>query len=140
MKLSLLAVLSVGMLSGCSLLEHHRIPEAEHALPEEAANVRFPDSFEDGTQLTRPMMAALEVAMHDFLPPGSKVETHDTDKNVAECLSKRSTYDTQVMRASDELYFVKFSPSLKRCGVKHDILDGGATYAIDGRGRILAVQ
>jgi hypothetical protein len=42
--------------------------------------------------------------------------------------------------ANDDLYFVSFSPSLKRCGLERYILDGGAVYAIDGKGRILSVR
>jgi hypothetical protein len=134
------ALLSAGMLSGCSLLGYQRIPKAERAPPDEARSIRFPDNFDEGAQLTGPMMAALEVAMNDFLPLGSRVKTNDSDKSIAECLSKRSTFDTQVMKASDNLYFVSFSPSLKRCGIKDYILDGGAVYAIDGKGRILDVH
>ena len=63
------------------------------------------------------------------------------DEQVARCLSRWDTYDTTVLKASDDLFFIQFTPSLARCGVNeshHVILDAGASYAIDGKGRILA--
>jgi hypothetical protein len=78
--------------------------------------------------------------MNEFLPPGSEVKTNDTDKRVAQCLSRRSTYEALVLRANDDLFFVSFIPDLKRCGLDEEILDGGAVYAIDGTGRVLDVR
>jgi hypothetical protein len=129
-----------GLLSGCSFLGLSiRVP-AERAPAEEAAKIEFPQSFEKGVHLTGPMAVALEVAMNEFLPPGSEVKTNDPDKRVANCLSRRSTYETLLLKASDDLFFVSFIPDLKRCGLDEEILDGGAVYAIDGRGRVLAVR
>ncbi|MBZ4421427.1 hypothetical protein [Myxococcus sp. RHSTA-1-4] len=124
-------------LSGCSLLGYYKYEKAEWVPPGASAEVNFPSSFEDGVHLTGPMMAALEVAMREFLPPGHKVKGHGTDKRLDECLSRRSTYETFVLQASDDLFFVRFSPVLKRCGLDTPLLDGGATYAIDGSGRIV---
>lgn len=87
--------------------------------------------------MSGPMAAALEVAMNDFLPSGREVRTNDPDKRIAACLSRRSTYETLVLSTSDDLFFVAFVPDLKRCGLDDEILDGGAVYAIDGKGRIL---
>ncbi|QRK08738.1 hypothetical protein JQX13_00685 [Archangium violaceum] len=128
-------------LTGCSLLSHfgyYKRPTAERAPSEEAEQVRFPDSFEPGVHLNGQHMGALRVAMDDFLPPGSKVK--GDNERIAECLSRWSTYDTSVLRANDDLYFVSFLPRLSRCGLDAIVLDAGATYAIDGRGRILDVR
>ncbi|HSP78142.1 MAG TPA: hypothetical protein VLQ93_06415, partial [Myxococcaceae bacterium] len=110
----------------------------ERAPPEEAEKVEFPNSFEKGVRLSGPMMTALQIAMNDFMPPGSKM-TGD-DERIARCLSRWDTFDTSVLRISDELYFVSFLPRLSRCGIDEIVLDAGATYAIDGKGRILDVR
>ncbi|AFE03795.1 putative lipoprotein [Corallococcus coralloides DSM 2259] len=104
---------------------------------EETAAVVFPSSFKEGVHLEGPVMAALEVAMNEFLPPGSELQTQDPDKRMAQCLSRRSTYDTHVLQSGADLFFVWFSPQPARCGLNEPILDGGAVYAIDGQGRIL---
>lgn len=128
-------------LTGCSLLNHlgyYKRPSAERAPQEEAEKVRFPDSFEPGTRLSGSTMAALKVAMDDFLPVGSKARSDD--ERIALCLSRWETFDTSVLQASEDLYFVSFLPRLSRCGLDVTLLDAGATYAIDGRGRILDVR
>jgi hypothetical protein len=137
MKRLALAAYCLSALSGCSLLGYYKHKKAEWAPPEAATNVAFPTSFENGIHLTGPMVAALEVAMKEFLPPGYKEKGHGTDPRLDECLSRRSTYETFVLQASDDLFFVRFSPVLTRCGLDSPILDGGAIYAIDSRGRIL---
>lgn len=133
-------VLLSSLLNGCSYLGFYRREKAERASPEEAATLTFPNSLEGATHMTGPMMAALAVAMNEFLPPGSAWETEDPDKRVAACLSRWSTYETLVLKDSDELFFVTFIPDLKRCGLEEEILDGGAVYAIDGRGRVLGMR
>jgi len=129
------------LLTGCSLLSHfgyYKHPKAERAPPEEAEKVKFPNSFEPGVHLNGPTMAAFKVAMDDFLPPGTKVKADN--ERIAECLSRWETYDTSILRVSDDLYFVSFLPRLSRCGIDEIVLDAGATYAIDGKGRILDVR
>ncbi|WNZ62747.1 hypothetical protein QEG98_02710 [Myxococcus sp. MxC21-1] len=123
---------------GCALSGYYKLPKAERASPEEAANVTFPDSMDQGTHLDGPALAALEVAMNDFLPPDAKAEARTEE--LARCLSQRSTYDVTVLKHDDQLYFVSFLPRLSRCGIELDapIMDAGATYAIDGHGRILS--
>ncbi|MBZ4419321.1 hypothetical protein [Myxococcus sp. RHSTA-1-4] len=140
MNRALITALLALPLTACSLFGYHKLPKAERAPPEEAARVEFPDSFEDGIHLTGPMAAALEVAMTEFLPPGSEVKTNAKNKRVAQCLSRRSTYETLILKASDTLYFVAFIPDLKRCGLEDEILDGGAVYAVDNMGRVLGVR
>jgi hypothetical protein len=140
MKALVSMALFSSLLSGCSFLGLHiRVP-ADRAPADEAAKIEFPQSFENGVHLTGPMAVALEVAMNEFLPPGSEVKTNDPDKRVASCLSRRSTYETLVLKENDDLFFVSFIPDLKRCGLDEEILDGGAVYAIDGRGRVIDVR
>ncbi|MCY1030348.1 hypothetical protein OV207_02685 [Corallococcus sp. BB11-1] len=134
-----LGLLGLG-LGGCSLLGYHKLPPTPRASPEEAAQVRFPDAFDDATHLPGPMLEALTLALNDFLPPGRKVQTNARDQRIAECLSRRGTYETRVLRSQEGLFFVSFIPDLTRCGLDAEILDGGAVYCIDGRGRILAVR
>jgi hypothetical protein len=140
MRTLLLGLLAGTVLSGCSLLGYYKLEKAERAPPAEAAQVRFPDSLEGGTELNGPAVAALEVAMKDFLPPGRKVHWSDGYKPLEDCLSRRDTYDTLVVPYGDGLFYVSFSPVIERCGLKTAILDGGAEYVVDGRGRILAVR
>ena len=138
MKTALALMLLTSMTSGCSWLGFYRLEKAERASPEEAAAVRFPDSLEQGTRLSGPTLAALRVALDDFLPPGSEITREDPEQRVAACLSRRSTYETLLLsREGEALFFVAFVPDLKRCGLAEEILDGGAVYAIDSRGRIL---
>jgi hypothetical protein len=137
MKTSTAVVLLCVLLTGCSLFGYHKVPKASWAPPEEAAAMVFPNSFKDGVHLEGPMMAALEVAMNEFLPPGAELQTRDTDKRMARCLSMRSTYDTHVVQSEANVFFVWFSPVPARCGLSEPILHGGAVYAVDGQGRIL---
>lgn len=125
------------LLSGCSLLGYHKVRRAERAPPEEASKVSFPDSMEQGIQLDGPTAAALEVAMNDFLPPDARAEARS--EQLAKCLSRRDTYDVTVLKENDDLYFVRILPRFSRCGIELEtpIMDVGATYAIDGTGRIL---
>jgi hypothetical protein len=128
-------------LMGCSVLSHfgyYKHHKAERAPPEVAEKVEFPNSFEKGVHLNGPMMAALKVAMGDFMPPGVKVK--DEDERLAQCLSRWETFDTSVLQASENLYFVSFVPRLSRCGIEEIVLDAGATYAVDGTGRILDMR
>ncbi|WP_426733836.1 hypothetical protein [Myxococcus faecalis] len=125
-------------LSGCSLPGHYKPKQAERAPAAESTKVTFPDSFEQGTHLDGPAMAALEVAMNVFLPPNRRPEARD--EALARCLARRDTYDTTVLKENDDLYFLSFLPKLSRCGIELEtpIMDAGAVYAIDARGRILA--
>ncbi|MFP2925097.1 hypothetical protein ACLESO_07745 [Pyxidicoccus sp. 3LG] len=137
----LLVVLAIGgTLSGCSLFGYYKLEKAEVLPPSESEKVRLPESFEGAIDLKGPAVAALDVAMKDFLPPGRKVRWTDGYQPLEECLSRRDTYDALVLPYGDGLFYVSFSPVLERCGVKTAILDGGAEYVVDGRGRILRVR
>lgn len=135
-----LVLLSSGVLSGCSLLGYYKRPKAERAAPEVSAEVRFPESFEGAVELTGPMVAALEVAMNDFLPPGETVRMTDGYKPLEQCLSRRDTYDAVVLPYREGWFYVSLTPRIERCGLGNDVLDLGAEYVIDGKGRILAIR
>lgn len=130
-------------LTGCAnlgaFLGYYKRPTAVWAPPEEAEALKFPNSFEGSTRLTGPMMKALEVARNEFMPPGTD-PAHEEDL-VAQCLSRWETFTTSVMQVNEDLFFIRFSPDgLAQCAPGRMVLDGGAVYAIDGRGRILAVH
>jgi hypothetical protein len=126
-------------LPGCSLLRYGLYKRAEWAPPEVAAKVKFPDSYEKGAHLDGPLVVALEAAMNDFLPPGTAPRRGD--ELVARCLSLRETFRVSVWQPNDNnIFFVRFTPDLSRCAPGVIITDGGAEYAVDGEGRILARQ
>lgn len=127
------------LLAGCSYFGYYKIQKAEHAPPQEAEKVSFPNSYEEGIHLDGPAMAALEIARNEFMPPG--VRATSSDERLARCLARRDVYDVTVLKANDDLYFVSFLPNLARCGIEPEVMlmDAGAVYAIDGRGRVLNV-
>ncbi|WP_426754953.1 hypothetical protein [Myxococcus sp. Y35] len=121
-------------LCGCSTLGIYRFDKPERAPAGEA--VEIPSQLEGGVKLTGPMMAALKVAMDDFRPPWMKPEAQDTVEE--KCLADWRYIEARVVQANDDLFYVTFSPNLSACGPGLVLLDGGAVYAIDGKGRILA--
>jgi hypothetical protein len=126
-------------LSGCSLFGYGLYKRPEWAPPEVAAKVTFPNSYEKGAHIEGPVVVALEAAMNDFLPPGTALRTGDG--LVARCLSLRETFHVSVWQPNDNnIFFVRFTPDLSRCAPGVIITDGGAEYAVDGEGRILARQ
>jgi hypothetical protein len=127
-------------LTGCAYFGYYKHEKAVWAPPEEAAKVEFPNSFDGGASLTGPMLAALNAAMKEFRPPGFKVKTNDGDERLAACLSRWDTFDTAVLQANDNLFFIRFFPDISRCGITDIILDAGAVYAVDGQGHILGVE
>lgn len=124
-----------GVLTGCNYRFYIQ-KKAEWAPADVAAKVNFPSSTAGSLFLDGPTQKAIEVAINEFLPPGTKVKS--PDERLARCLSNRETYDVSVLRA-DDLFFVTLSANLSRCGSESDlmVMDAGATYAIDAGGRIL---
>ena len=100
--------------------------------------MKFPDSFEKGSHLDGSRLSAVKVAMDEFLPPGRKL-TGDNPQ-LASCLSHWETYEVSVLQSPEGLFFVRFSPVISRCGLDVTVLDAGAVYAVDARGRILAQE
>ncbi|MBZ4420443.1 hypothetical protein [Myxococcus sp. RHSTA-1-4] len=134
------AVALGGVLSGCSYFGYYKLEKAETLPQEESDKVPLPQSYEGAVELQGPAVAALEVAMRDFLPPGTKVRWKDGYTPLEECLSRRETYDALVLPYGDGLFSVAFTPVIERCGLTTAILDGGAEYVVDGRGRVLRVR
>jgi hypothetical protein len=126
------------MLTGCSLFGYYKYEKPTWAPPEEGAKVQFLNSLEGGVQLTGPMMAALKVAMDDYLP--SNIRPGDQRYLPGQCLAQWRYINITVFQASDDLFFVLFIPDLSKCGPGFIDLDAGAEYAVDGKGRILARQ
>ncbi|WP_434388118.1 hypothetical protein [Melittangium boletus] len=83
-------------------------------------------------------MAAVKVAMDAFMLPGSRVK--GDNEQLAECLSRWETYDASVLQPKEDLFFVRFFPMIERCGLDVMVLDAGAVYAVDAKGRIVAIQ
>lgn len=137
----LLAAYCSTLLPGCSFFGYYKYRGAEWAPPAEAEKVVFPDSYENAVRLDGPSMAALEVARNEFMPPGVKAVAQD--EQMAKCLLRRDIYDVSVLKVNDDLFFVSFYPDFKRCQIDTTgfiAFDAGAIYAIDGKGRVLAVQ
>jgi hypothetical protein len=126
------------LMSGCSFFGYSKLKKAERAPAAEAEKVTFPNDYEAGIHLDGPALAALSIALNEFMPPGSKADTGN--EPLTRCLSRRDTYDATVVKAGDALYFVNILPDVSRCGIVLDtpILDAGAVYAIDRNGRILS--
>jgi hypothetical protein len=137
---SLVALLCSGLLSGCSYFGYHLHKSPERAPAEEAEKVEFPDSYEGGVRIEGPLRTAIEVAMDDFLPPGAKVKITDGHKPLEQCLSNRDTYDVVALRSDEGIFFVNIFPVMERCKIDETLLDAGAVYAIDEKGRILDVR
>jgi hypothetical protein len=129
---------ATSLMGGCGVLGFHRYASADRAPPEESAKVRFPSSFENGSHLSGAKLAAIRVAMEEFLPPGKKL-TGDNPQ-LAQCLSRWETYDVSVLQSQEDVFFVRFFPVISRCGLDVTVLDAGAVYAVDARGRILAQE
>ncbi len=136
MRLALLFVLCCsGMLNGCAYLGYYKYPKPVWAPSTEAAKVEFPASHEGSVQLTGAMLKAIDVAMHDFLPPGTNPESEKDP--VLRCLAQRETYRTTVKQVSDNLFFVSFFADLSQCAPGALVVDAGADYLINGQWRIL---
>src|SRR5689334_9026540 len=95
-------LLSVCVLPSCTLIErlgYHKYQKAEMAPPEEAASIKFPDSYEGGVRLDGAKMKALSVAMNDYLPPHIQAEKQEGPE--FQCLAQWVTYRTVVMQANE---------------------------------------
>src|SRR4051794_27077807 len=122
MRLSLPLVLCCsGMLTGCAYFGYYKSPKPVWASTAEAAKVEFPTSHEGSVQLTGAMLKAVDVAMNDFLPPGTGPEQEKDP--VLRCLAQRETYHTTVKQVSDNLFFVSFFADLSQCAPSAIVVD-----------------
>ncbi|MBJ6765261.1 hypothetical protein JGU66_31235 [Myxococcaceae bacterium JPH2] len=140
MMRSSLLLLSLGLLSGCSLFQ--RSTHAPHASREEADRYVFPSvTFEAGrtTVLGGDVATAIQLAMDDFLPLGRKPPKDATPLQT--CLYRRDIYEVMVEPQPDGIILVAIAPHRERCDPNDDSNDTGGIYAVDPkRGLIIAEQ
>ena len=140
MKRPLLWVLCA-LLPACALLQ--RPPRPRHASPQEAKGVTFPMELlatEGNVSLSGTMLAAIQLAMEDFLPWDVKPHEGATLREV--CLYKRDSYDVIAAPGSEGLVFVEIYPRPGACEMGGPpVLHFSAIYAIDVKDwRTLAVR
>ena len=125
-------VILMATLSGCI----HWRPKAPVAPPEVAAGIQFPEwTKETTTSVEGPQLKALQIALEDFMPPGTK-PPRKADA-MAKCLFRLETYDVWLMRG-EGMTFIHFTPrETERCGLQPEVMDPGASYAISDEGVIL---
>ncbi|RYZ39680.1 MAG: hypothetical protein EOO71_19140 [Myxococcaceae bacterium] len=141
LKRALTGLLPLLLISGCALFQ--RAPRPVHAPAEEAATVQFSSDLPaTGLQeLSGTVATAIQLAMDDFRPPGSKPHRNATPTE--QCLYRRQSFDVQAAPGPEGTVFVRFlfNPDACAPGERAVVLDMGATYAIDVKGwRILAIQ
>ncbi|WP_375756079.1 hypothetical protein [Corallococcus exercitus] len=139
----LLGVMVCVLGQGCSYFGYYKYERPERIPPEEGTRIRDPDprTFQTTTELEGPTFAALQVAMKDFFPPGAKASGNH--ERLVRCLGRRDIFDVRIQKANDDLYVIDFSANLDRCEEWPPdavVLDAGATYLIDGKGRILDIR
>lgn len=148
----MLLLLACIFLPACTWVRLHRHPDharpeerelPAHAPPAEAAQVKFPAQFpkEGLHELPGVMATAIQLAMDDFRPPGSK--PHPGATPLEQCLYRRQSFDVMAVPGPAGVVFVRFVFNPDACTEEERavVLDMGATYAIDVRQwRILAVQ
>ena len=138
MKRSLLLVLCA-LLPACALFR--RPPRPVYATPQEAAAVTFPVEpleLKGSVTVSGNLLAAVELAMEDFLPWDLQLPTGATPREV--CLSKRESYDMIAAPGEGGLVFVQIWARPEACEGP-TALDLGAYYAIDvAQRRIVAVH
>jgi hypothetical protein len=114
----------------------HLRPKVRVAPPEVAEQVQFPERTKDTTTtLEGPQLKALQIALEDFMPPGTKPPRNAGA--MAQCLFRLDTYDVWLKRG-EGMTFIHFTPrETERCGLKPEVMDPGASYAISDEGVIL---
>lgn len=128
------------LLPACALFQRPFHPE--HASPEEAEQVKFPDELPAETRLKIPgvMATAIQLAMDDFRP--RPVKTFPWASPEQSCLYQRESYNVDASPGPEGIVFVRFALAPNACPEVEDAPnDLGAIYAIDVRKwRILASQ
>jgi hypothetical protein len=110
--------------------------------PKEAAWFKLPHELpEQGREeLSGEMVAAIQLAMDDFLPWNIQPPWGATPQEI--CLHQRQSYDVHAAPHGEGVMLVRITSSPGACTWgKNPIMDEGATYAVDTRSwRILAVR
>ncbi|MFY2558926.1 hypothetical protein ACN469_14955 [Corallococcus terminator] len=133
MKRLTLCVLALTM-GGCQLSRAR--PQAPLAPPEVADSIQFPSWTKDASIIVEGhQLKALHIALEDYLHPGTP-PPKDADA-MTRCLLAPDTYDAWLVRG-ERMTFVHFTPNeAERCGLKPEVMDPGASYAISDDGVIL---
>jgi hypothetical protein len=127
-------------LPACVLFQ--RPPRPAHASPQEAASFAWPTMLPtEGRQvLSGPMLAAIQLAMEDFLPWDLKSQAGATPREL--CLDRRDSYDVVAVPGAEGLIYVEILLRPEACPMDGEVLlDAGGIYAIDTRNwRILSAR
>jgi hypothetical protein len=127
-------------LPACALFQ--RPPRPVHAPPQEAASFVWPLMLPaEGRQvLSGPMLAAIQLAMEDFLPWDLKTPADAPPRE--QCLNRRDSYDVVAVPGGEELIYVEIVLRPGACDMDGEVLlDAGGLYAIDIKnGRILSAR
>ncbi|NOJ80779.1 hypothetical protein [Myxococcus xanthus] len=125
-------IILMSLMSGCM----HLRSKTPVAPPEVSAGIQFPEwTKEASTTVDGTQLKALQLAMEDFLPPGTK-PPKNADA-MTQCLYRIETYDAWLQRG-EKMTFVHFTPKeQERCGLRPEVMDPGASYAISDDGVIL---
>ncbi|MBZ4335828.1 hypothetical protein NR800_28740 [Corallococcus interemptor] len=131
-------LLALCLLPACALFQ--RTSRPPHAPEEEAARVQFPlDLPEDAQTLAGGTVTAMQLALDDFRPLDLK--PHDGATEEERCLYQRESYDVSAAPGPEGVTFVQITLKPQLCEKQGAIMDMGATYAVDVKGRrILAVR
>ncbi|MCY1046565.1 hypothetical protein OV208_35000 [Corallococcus sp. bb12-1] len=129
-----------GLAQGCSYFGYYKYERPERIPKEVGERIRDPLTFVATTEMDGPTLAALQVALADYFPPGAQASGND--EYLVRCYNRRDTFDVRIDKVNDDLYVIAFSADLDRCGMPPGsvVLDAGATYLIDGQGRILDIR
>ncbi|SEU34177.1 hypothetical protein [Stigmatella erecta] len=136
----LVGLLLCALLPACALFP--RPPRPIHAPPAEAAAVTFPMDLptKGSVSLSGPTLAAIQLAMEDFLPWDTHPHEGATPREV--CLYQRESYDVIASPGAEGIIYVELFPRTGACEMGGPpVMDFSAIYAIDAKGkRILAVR
>ncbi len=139
MKRPLLLMLCA-LLPACALFQ--RPPRPVHAAPEEAIGLEFPIDLptQESVSISGPMLAAIQLAMEDFLHWDIKPHPGATPSEV--CLYQRESYDVIASPGAEGIIYVEIFPRTGACEMGGPPVKGfDVIYAIDSRyWRILGLQ
>lgn len=122
---------SAVLLDGCIHI-HRKAPVA----PDEVADrIQFPKWGKESMAIRGPELKALQIALDDFRPIGSKLPGNDDA--LVRCLERIDSYDVWVNRG-EGMTFIHFTPEeSERCGLTASAVDIGVSYAVGDDGVIL---